>query len=653
MGVRSTEQPLRQEGPRPYSIVLHFWSNQVLNHALLPNIYDFISRLDPFDKLSHKLLEQIAGYIQINYLAKSDSISREQLSEGYLFIIRSGAIEQSEINGELRARMGPGDLFGFTMVLNASEPLFQAEALENTLLYMLPANYFRLLLSDPAFTAYFSTHARGRLKSALQYSLASDNCHLLQTVLACCSDQFHHVEPSTPIRQVAQQMAERQHSSTVICRDGKLEGMISDPDLVKRVLATGMDTNQAISSVMTKKPPTIDADGLVLQAITKMMRYGVQNLPILQNNRVVGIVNAIDFMKKSSAQAIYLIDAIQSRNSIDELVKLMPQRQAIFAALIASEIKSHLVTQVLTLIMDAITARLIQLAQKDLITKGLGDTPCDFVWMAAGSQARYELQMTSDQDNAIVLSDHATESDRQYFQQLAEQVCNGLAACGYPLCSGDVMASNPQWRQTISTWKNYYTEWVLHPESRALLNASIFLDIRAVHGESSLVQQLQQHMNGLIKGNARFISILTANSLRVSPPLGFFQNFLLVRNGENKSTFNIKKRGVSLMVDLARIYGLLAGCEEAGTVQRLQYALQQKKLNQANYDDLLGAYNFICGVRLRQQTKIAKHGQRADNYLSPKALSSFERNHLKNAFRIIAAAQEAVRQTYVVTERLR
>lgn len=625
-----------------------------MSHALLPNIYDFISRLDPFDKLSPKLLEQIAGYIQINYLAKTDNISPEQLSEGYLFIIRSGAIEQSEINGELRARMGPGDLFGFTMVLNASEPLFQAQALENTLLYMLPAKYFRVLLSDPAFTAYFATHARGRLKSALQYSLAPDSSHLLQTVLECCGDHFLRVEPTTPIRRVAQKMAEQQHSSSAICQDGKLEGMISDPDLVKRVLATGVDTKQAISCVMTKKPPTIDADALVLQAITKMMRYGVQNLPVLQNNRVVGIVNAVDFMKKSSAQAIFLIDAIQSRNSVDELVKLMPQRQAIFAALIASEIKSHLVTQVLTLIMDAITVRLIQLTQKDLNAIGTSDNNrCNFVWMAAGSQARYELQTTSDQDNAIVLPDHATDSDRQYYQQLAEQVCDGLAACGYPLCNGNVMASNPQWRQTISTWKNYYTEWVLRPERRALLNASIFLDIRAVHGESSLVQELQQHLNGLIKGNSRFISILSANSLRISPPLGFFQNFLLVRNGENKSAFNIKKRGVSLMVDLARIYGLLAGCEEAGTVQRLQYALQQQKINQANYDDLLGAYNFICGVRLRQQTTIAKHGQRADNYLSPKALSSFERNHLKNAFRIIAAAQETVRQTYVVTERLR
>ena len=116
-----------------------------MDHSLLPNIYHFISGLDPFDKLSDKLLENISRYITISYLAKGENISAEQLSQGYLYIIRTGAIEQLELNGDFRARLDQGDVFGFTMVVDRSVQKFKARALENTLLYMLPSNRFREL----------------------------------------------------------------------------------------------------------------------------------------------------------------------------------------------------------------------------------------------------------------------------------------------------------------------------------------------------------------------------------------------------------------------------------------------------------------------------------------------------------------------------
>jgi CBS domain-containing protein len=175
----------------------------------------------------------------------------------------------------------------------------------------------------------------------------------------------------------------------------------------------------------------------------------------------------------------------------------------------------------------------------------------------------------------------------------------------------------------------------------------VFLDIRCVYGQVTLIKQLQAHIAMLANDNHRFISALTANMLRNSPPVGFFRKFVLVKNGKNKHSLNIKNRAINPIVDLARIYGLQSACIDVSTFQRLQKACEQEILSQSSYDDLTGAYNFICSVRLRYHLKMLREGQQVGNHLPPSLLSQFERNHLKEAFWIISAAQEMVRQRFL------
>ena len=618
-----------------------------MNYSLLPNIIQFLSGLDPFDKLSDKLLEDISGYITISYLAKDESISVERLSQGYLYIIRTGAIEQLEPNGDFRARLDQGDVFGYTMVLDRSVPKFQARALENTLLYMLPSDRFRELNNDPVFAAHFAPRFETRLKSALQHSLAPDDALLLQNVKRLCNQQFVRVDSQCSIQQAAQRMAGRRQTSAVVEDKGRMVGFVSDRNLTKRVIAAGIDIKRPICDVMSIDPPTIADGDMVLQAVSKMMRCRIRNLPVISGQEVIGVLNVSDLVQKHTAQAVYLIDAIHRQDSIEKLAGLMSQRQLVFDALVDSEIRPQLVSQVMTLIADALTFRLIQLAQAGLVESGAGEPPCAYAWMVAGSQARHEMQMVSDQDNAIVLARDITDSERNYFHQLANFVCSGLAECGYAFCPGEIMATSQKWCQSVNKWKDYYLDWITYPELEALLNVSVFLDIRCVYGQVGLINQLQSHIAGLANNNHRFINALTANMLRISPPVGFFRKFVLVKNGKNKHSLSIKNRAINPIVDLARIYGLQSACNAASTYQRLQQACEQDILSRTSYEDLIGAYNFICSVRLRYQLKMLREGQNIGNHLPPDLLSRFERNHLKEAFWIISAAQEMTRQLFL------
>ena len=83
-----------------------------MSHTLLPNIIEFLTHVDPFDKLPQDCLEKIAGCIKINYLGQGERIafSTDQ-EECYLYIIRTGAMEQRKSDGVLRGQVGRARYF--------------------------------------------------------------------------------------------------------------------------------------------------------------------------------------------------------------------------------------------------------------------------------------------------------------------------------------------------------------------------------------------------------------------------------------------------------------------------------------------------------------------------------------------------------------
>ena len=109
---------------------------------------------------------------------------------------------------------------------------------------------------------------------------------------------------------------------------------------------------------------------------------------------------------------------------------------------------------IVTAITDALTTRLIDLAEAKL-----GPAPIDYVWVAAGSQARSEQTARSDQDNCLVLDDGYDEAlHGDYFRAFSRFVCDGLTACGYIHCPGEMMAMTDTWRQPRWRWMQYFEQ---------------------------------------------------------------------------------------------------------------------------------------------------------------------------------------------------
>ena len=120
--------------------------------------------------------------------------------------------------------------------------------------------------------------------------------------------------------------------------------------------------------------------------------------------------------------------------------------------------------------------------------------PVPFALILMGSAGRGECLLAPDQDNGFVLADYDDAAHTRidaYFVPLAERFTQLLDAIGFPLCLGNVMATNPVWRKRISEWRRQIAIWLRKRTEAQLLLSDILVDFQHVWGDAALSQALR------------------------------------------------------------------------------------------------------------------------------------------------------------------
>ncbi|QIK38816.1 cyclic nucleotide-binding/CBS domain-containing protein [Caldichromatium japonicum] len=611
----------------------------------LIEIQEFLAAHPPFDQLPDETLARLARNLRVRYIRRGQPFPPERSDPPCLYVLRRGAVELRNGRGELVGKLAEGDLCEQYCRQDQDPSPLQGHTAEDTLAYALPcAELAQLRASCPNFAEHFEQSTARRLRRALDVVVESPSIgNGLMTVRV--RDMIRHppiaAAPQTSIREAAHLMSEH-HVSSLLIMDGEhLVGMITDRDLRSRCIAAGLSTDQPVRAIMTERLTTVDADTLGFQALLTMTRLNIHHLPVIEDGRVIGLISSTDFTRLQSANAIYLVSDIQRADSMTTLAQISSRIAELQVQLILSGATATQVGQAISAITDAITLRLLELAESQF-----GAPPVPYAWLLGGSQARREQSVYSDQDNALLLADVLKPEDEPYFAEFAQFVNEGLHACGFARCPGEVMASNPKWRQTFKIWNRYFSDWILKPEPMALMLASVFFDMRALRDPQGLCEELHERIIEKSRANRIFIAYMAANALKHRPPLGFFRNIVLIQGGEHDHTFDIKHRGLIPIIDLARVYALSTGIRENNTAERLQTAAERGALSRDGAADLIDALELIATLRMRHQTDQLRQGKPPDNFLSPDALSPLERRHLKDAFVLINTMQEALGQRY-------
>ncbi|MGF1723937.1 DUF294 nucleotidyltransferase-like domain-containing protein [Photobacterium nomapromontoriensis] len=614
-------------------------------------VLSFISQYSPFDDLPEEHLKNIALNAEVAYFRQGSDILKSGDNIRDLYIVRSGAVEVYRRKGELYNRIDAGGLFGQMGLLMNNRVRMPVKAIEDTLVYCIPERIFNALCDEfENFADFMELEDSARLRTVVS-SQSDGNDFTTAKARKIISREPVMLPSTATIQEAAILMAEENITALLIMRpaedmtdddDDQLLGILTDRDLCIRVLAQGIDTNVMVSEVMTTDVVSLDYSAYVFEAMLTMLRYNTHHLPILKDKKPIGVIGMTDIVRYESQNSLLLVSSIFQQTSVDDLKLVAEQVKDCFVRMVSEDANAHMIGRAMSVIGSSFKQRLAELAEQEL-----GPPPVPYCLVAMGSMARDEQLIVTDQDNALIFDnsyDEALHGD--YFAKLATFVCDGLDACGYAYCTGNIMATNPEWRKTRAEWEECFANWIDNPTPERLLNSNIFFDLLGVHGRLKWAEHLSSFVVRRAKKNNRFLAAMAYNAIRRTPPLGFFKDFVMEKDGRHRNSINLKRRGTAPMADLIRVHALAIGSRSQNSFDRLDDINDAGILPKGRGMDLKDAMELIYMVRIRHQALDIENGEMPDNNIEPEHMSDFERRNLKAAFQILSNAQNFIKFRY-------
>ncbi|MBS7531040.1 hypothetical protein IC619_011100 [Hazenella sp. IB182353] len=303
----------------------------------------------------------------------------------------------------------------------------------------------------------------------------------------------------------------------------------------------------------------------------------------------------------------------------------------------------------------AVTCQKISDWHDQMIQKVIADVQCtiqaeigcdlpSYSWVLFGSWARQETTFYTDQDNGLIYEYPVGSREEEvdtWFEKFANQVVQNLVEVGYPLCDGNVMASNHRWRGSIATWKKQLAEWLDVNSSRTQRLFMIAADMRHVYGQHQLAYELENYMISLVKKEQHFLLNAAHANANLKLPISWWGYWYKERYGAYANHINVKRGGYIQLIGVVKILSFYYAITAKSTRDRLK---QIGHLNAQLQDNL----DFLLTIRLRQHVYDFEHGKTPTNYILPASLEKNEerlwKKHLKSIRRLQKYAIQIISQ---------
>ena len=593
------------------------------------DIARFLSRLDPFRGLERPEQERVARSVVERKLVRGESVLVENGVPGTeLFVVRDGTLELFHHDVPFDV-ITTGEVFGHPTLLTGLPPEFTVKALEESRLYCIPLEVALDILSRVEGVRFVARTLRGRLANAAD-TMSSMPDARTRPVTALLSRPPLFCAPDATIREAASLMIAQGRSAILIDSRGEL-GIVTDVDLRDKVVAPGASGEAAVSTIMSAPVKTVGADVMAAEAAIAMMEAGVNHMPVVDaGGRVLGILSAGQLMSLEALSPFALRQTLLTARAESDLVTTAAEIPKLFMDLIEADHDARGVTRILTLLSDAMTTRLIELA-----VECYGEPPVAYAWLAFGSTARSELTLASDQDNGLAYADTDDPSVDEYFRRMATFVNEGLGRCGFQPDTHGVLAQQEDWRMSASNWIDVFTRCLAGWDNDRLLRAAIGFDFRRVSGELPIVPRLADVVRETPR-HARFKYGLAELASEIRSPLGFRQRLA--------GPIDIKASGLLPVQNMARYYAFAGGITAPTTLGRLTAVEQEGVTGAESAPALREVFVSMSQLRLQHHADGLRAGRRPDDAIDTAILRPLTRVTLREALRVVAAEQQRLPQ---------
>ena len=420
-------------------------------------------------------------------------------------------------------------------------------------------------------------------------------------------------------------------TGSVLVFDGgtRPAGIFTTTDLIT-ALAQGLEGG-AVAYVMTRSVHTLPGHVLAYEAVLDMLSRRIRHIVVTEEDKVVGVVSERDLFSMQQLGLGEITAKVRLANRLETLEGIAAEIRRLARLLVDQGVAAEQLTFFVSVLNDRLCQRIVEIERKQYDWEGIS-----WCWLAFGSEGRFEQTFSTDQDNGIVFSAHAKttpEAVRGSLLLFARAVNEALDRCGFPLCKGNIMASNPKLCLSLNEWKERMQGWVDTPEPKALLDACICFDFRPLCGDASLAVELREWLLRRTRANPAFLRHLANNALQSGPPLGRLRDFVTDNAPGAPHTINLKLQGVRPFVDAARVYALAYGVAQTNTAERLRAASAGNGMSGTETEAIVASFYTIQRQRLRLQAGFEPSALDSANRLDPDTLNEFDRRMLKEAFR--------------------
>ena len=630
--------------------------------AVLQNIHgtvQFLQRFPPFNQMENAHLAYLVEQCQLRFYAAGESIIKP--AEGpveHFYIVKQGRVvgerpHTARRGTETTFEIASGECFPLAALLGERATRTEHLAAEDTFCLQLNKSAFIKLfaLSSPfrdfalrgvsSLLDQVNQQVQRRAVETLgtQYSLNTRLGDLAMRHPVTC-------EAQTSLRVAVALMHEQQVGSIVVVDAERFPtGIFTLRDLRQVVADSACDFNQPIHQHMIQQPFYLSPEASAFDAAVAMTERHIAHVCLVKDRRLCGVVSERDLFSLQRVDLVHLARTIRNAGRLEQLVSLRGEIGQLVERMLAHGASSTQITQIITLLNDHTVCRVIELTLQDK-----GDPGVPFTWLCFGSEGRREQTLYTDQDNGILFeardAAHAAEI-RGKLLPLAHHINQALAQCGFSLCSGNIMAGNPELCLSRAEWARRFSAFIREATPENLLASSIYFDLRAVWGDEHACENLRQGMLTQVGDNRLFQRMLAENALRQRPPVGRFRDFVLTRKGSDKAaTLDLKVQGLTPFVDGARLLALANGIEACNTLERLRQLVAREvidSLDGAAYEE---AYHFIQQTRMQQHQLQSRQNLPYSNRVDPDSLNDLDRRILRESLRQAQRLQTSLALRY-------
>jgi CBS domain-containing protein len=546
-----------------------------------------------------------------------------------------------------------GDLFPVGAAVGQRPVTASYTADDHTVCLLLPVDAMHRLASASTVFADFLNRRVMQLlelsQKAVQASFASQALaqqSLESNLGALVRKPPVVVTPQTRLSEALALMKEGRIGSVLVAESACApHGILTRHDVLERITLPQLALSTPIEQVMSQPLHSLSTADTVQDAALLMSRHGIRHLPVTEGGVVVNMVSERDLFALQRLSLSHVGTNIRQAPDLPAVAAAAADIRRLARSLLGQGVQARQLTELISHLNDLVAERLV-----DLVAAKHGLDMQRACWLAFGSEGRSEQTISTDQDNGLIFESTDPAHDRPAWLAFAREVNEALDRCGYPLCKGQIMASNPACCLTAEEWQARFESWMEHGAPEDLLKASIYFDLRPVAGRAELASPLRALIGTRAAALPRFIKQLALNALTHRPPLNW-RGSIDSHKVDGHDVIDLKLQGTAIVVDVARIYALAHSIQATGTRARLEGFAAAEGVAHQESDAWVRAFEFMQSLRL--QVQLSDGPEKASGAVAGHAnlvdidnLNDVDRRVLREVLRITRHLQQRLELDY-------